>query len=116
MNAMAVAGGFPRVNSAPAYYPVATAAAELTSTYDSCSTSVRIASSRSQSLPTRRNLSPDRGQARWRRRSARYEPHEWLGFTDETFKALRVYGAACDDVVAGKVETVSIVFYCPPGD
>ena len=116
LNAMAVAGGYARVNSSPAFYPVATAAAELTSTYDSL---VRVNPDCVFSIPTppAGGTYPPIGVKLDGVDVPRDTSHTsgW-DFTDDTFKAVRIYGTACTDVIAGNVETVSIVFYCRPGD
>ena len=35
-------------------------------------------------------------------------------WTDTSQTSVRLYGAVCDDFIAGRIETVTIEVYCPP--
>jgi hypothetical protein len=111
---MAVAGGYPRPNASPAYYPVASAG-ELTNTLH---TLLARNADCVFALPL-----PPTNDGTYSRSVIRIEvdgtdvrldtshTNGW-DYTDDARTAIQLYGPRCDDVVAGKVQVVSVIFLC----
>jgi hypothetical protein len=113
MNMMATAGGLPRAAD-PQYYPV-TSAAELVTAVNAL---VTIAASCVFPVPppptndgtTNRSNIIVRGDGNKIERDQTHT-NGW-DFTDGAMMSVTLYGPACDAVMAGTVQNVSIVFIC----
>jgi hypothetical protein len=109
---MALAGGYARPDATPAYYP-------LSSLGDLKTTIAGLASRTSRScvfaLPPAPNGSarPNIG-VRVDGVDLPFDATHTSGwdFTDPLHTAVQIFGAACEDVMAGRIATVSIVFRC----
>jgi len=111
LSAMAVAGGYARVTSSPAYYPV-TSAGELYSTMDTAS-SVKRDCVFSVPPPPTGSRRPDIG-VRVNGKNVPFDPSHTNGwdFTNASWTSVQVYGPACDEYLAAETTRVSIDFYC----
>jgi hypothetical protein len=111
---MALAGGRPRAGATPAYYPLSNIA-------DLGNTLTPLITTPPDCVLT---LPPRPAGADWPPIGLRVNGAEipydadhrdgW-DWTDPSRTSVRLYGAFCDDFIAGRIETVTIDFFCEPG-
>jgi hypothetical protein len=112
LSAMAVAGGHARTGAAPAYYPLSNLAdlksvlAPLITTPADCVVSVPpppVAGDPPRNISLRANGAPIPFDADHR------AGWDW---TDMTWSSVRIYGPVCDELLAGRIASVTIELYC----
>ena len=115
LNDMAVAGGRARTGATPAYYPVSNIAdlkntlTPLIATPADCVLALPPA-------PTGTVWPPIGLRANGAEIPFDADHRDGWDWTDASQASIQLYGPACDDVIAGRIETVTIELYCPPGD
>lgn len=113
LNAMAVAGGAPRAGATTAYYPVSNIA-ELESALTPIITMptdcvLALPPAPAGTVAPRIGLRANGALIPFD--TGHQDGWDW---TDGSWASVRLYGAACDDYLAGRFATVTIEFYCPP--
>jgi hypothetical protein len=112
LNDMAVAGGRPRTGATPAYYPVSNIA-DLKSTLTPLITTPADCVLALPTGPTG-TVSPPIGlRANGAEIPFDAGHRDGWDWTDTSQTSVRLYGAVCDDFIAGRIATVTIELYCP---
>jgi hypothetical protein len=109
---LALAGGSARSDATPAYYPVSSLG-DLTATIRGLGS--RTSRSCVFALPPAPNGTPRSNiGVRIDGVDLPFDPSHVSGwdFTDPSHTAVQIFGAACADVMAGRIATVTIVFRC----
>jgi von Willebrand factor type A domain len=112
LNDMAVAGGRPRTGATPAYYPVSNIAdlkntlTPLIATPADCVLALPPA-------PTGAAWPPIGLRANGAEIPFDAGHRDGWDWTDTSRTSVQLYGAVCDDFIAGRIDTVTIELYCP---
>jgi hypothetical protein len=110
---MAVAGGRPRTGAMPAYYPVSNIAdlkSMLTPLIATAADCVLMLPPR----PTDTDLPRIGLRANGAEIPFDAAHRDGWDWTDTSGASVRLYGAVCDDFIAGRIATVKIEYYCGP--
>ena len=117
LNMMAVEGGYPQMGQPTQYYPV-TSTAEFATVLR---TLVGMASTCNFSIPTpptmdgttsREDITVTGGSGTPTDPPITQDPTNGWTYTDTTHTSITLHGTACDQVTAGTITTVTIIFNC----
>jgi len=117
LNMMAVEGGYPQMGQPTQYYPV-TSTAEFAAVLR---TLVGMASTCNFSIPTpptmdgttsREDITVTGGSGTPTDPPITQDPTNGWTYTDTTHTSITLHGTACDQVTAGTITTVTIIFNC----
>jgi len=117
LNSMAVAGGYPQMGAATQYYGVSNTA-EFAAVLQ---TLVSVASTCNFSIPTppttdgttsREDITVTGGTGAGSDATIPQDANNGWTYSDTTHTSITLHGSSCDQVMAGTVTTVTIIFNC----